>query len=88
MTKLLASLAFVLALAAPASAFAQGFGSQGFDAPRVDRTDSRSFFGMPAWVDSAREGDALTTGSIGPRLGDEAPVRTGRALSRTGSLAR
>ena len=43
---------------------------------------------MPAWVDSAREGDALTTGSIGPRLGDEAPVRTGRALSRTGSLAR
>ena len=73
MTKTFTALAFVLALAAPASAFAQGF-----DAPRVDRTESRSFFGMPAWVDAVREPDAVTTGSITPRRDDAAPVRAGR----------
>ena len=81
MTKRIASLALALTLVAPAAALAQGF-----DAPRVDRTESRSFFGMPAWVDDAREGNAVTretatTGSITPLRDD---VRTGRTAPQAG----
>ena len=88
MTKRIATLALALALTAPASAFAQGFNAPGFDAPRVDRTETRSFFGMPAWVDDVREGaavtrDTATTGSIAPFRDD-----AGRVAPQAGLFAR
>ena len=65
--------ALALSVAAPAtSAFAQDAGTLNVWGARITQPqESRSFFGMPAWVDTLRNGntnaDTQTTGSVAPR---------------------